>query len=277
MAVGDLITRDGQYEFNGLLFNAYSTTDTVKVLSCEGLFDLPPFKGTTSELGDDHGGVMNRHLLGMRYILMDIVLLASSKSAMYTTSRTITSILQPSSTEAALVFQRAGIGKQFVNARVRRFSGFRNEHVKERGRSPAAIEFVCPDPRKLAMVQSSQAIVIASGNTSQSGTVEMIGNFNGGAKPILEILGPVTNPRITNANDENRGIRLDVVVGVGSTLILDVAKRTATMGGVDVSSTIRTDNQWWNLMRGNNLITFTRSNSPANTGTLTVKWWNSYV
>jgi hypothetical protein len=105
----------------------------------------------------------------------------------------------------------------------------------------------------------------------------MAGNFIGGAKPILEIQGPVTNPRITNGGDSNRGIRLDLVISAGQTLILNANDRTATLGGVDQSDKIRTDNQWWVLNPGNNLITFTRSNTPASTGILTIKWWNSWT
>lgn len=276
MAAGDLITRDGQYEYNGLLFNdSKSDNEALKVLSCEGLFDFPVIKGLESELGDDHGGAMGRQLFSMRRIVMDIVLLTSSRANTYTKSENIASLLQPDPTPLPLVFQRAGVGKRFVNAKVKRFSGFRNDWLREFGQSGAAVEFVAPDPRKLAMVQSSQQIVIASGGTTNQGTVNMGGNFKGGARPILEIAGPVTNPRITNAGDESRAVRIDVVVGTGQTLILDSRDRTAKLGGVD--QPLRSDNQWWVLNPGNNLVTFTRSNAPANTGTLTIKWWNSYV
>jgi hypothetical protein len=68
-----------------------------------------------------------------------------------------------------------------------------------------------------------------------------------------------------------------MVIASGQTLILDANDRSVTLAGVDMSGNVRTDNQWWNLMPGANLITFTRTNTPANTSTLTVKWWDSFV
>lgn len=276
--IGGAIDRDGQYEFNGILFNnALSDTDSLKVITCDGLFDLPQFKGSINEHDDDHGGQVNRHLLSMRRVTMELVYLSSSKEDTYLTTEEIAERLQPLSLAVPLVFRRPGVGTRFVNARVSRFTGFRNDWDKSRGLSPAAVEFLCPDPRKLALVQSNQAIVIPASGTNNSGTITMLGNFRGGARPILELAGPWTNPRIANAGDENRSLKLDMVINSGETLVIDFATRTITLAGVDHSDKVRTDNQWWVLNPGANLITATRSNTPANTATLTVKWWDSYA
>lgn len=278
MPAGDLITKDGQYEFLSLLLNSGNESNGIKVIRTQGLFDLPPFKGFEAELDDDHGGTVGRKLLSMRRFTMELEIMAvGDKGLMMNTIDVVNGTFQPRQVVNPLVFQRPYVGKRFVNARVSRFSGLDSNWTREMGRATALAEFVAPDPRKLALVQSSQVITIASGGVTQSGTVAMAGNFLGGAKPILEIQGPVTNPRITNAGDSNRGMRLDLVINTGQTLILNANDRTATMGGVDQSDKIRTDNQWWVLNPGDNLITFTRSNSPANTGILTVKWWNSWT
>lgn len=278
MSAGDLITRDGQYELNGLLLNDKITdNDTLRVVHTIGLFDLPEMKISDSELQDDHGGSVGRDLLTMRRITMDLAIMATTKSNLYTKIREVAAAFQPQETLVSFVFQRAGIGKMWLPVRPRRLGGFDTSSRLDHGYAEGSVMLLAPDPRKLAFVQSSQAIVIASGGTTNTGTVNMGGNFRGGAKPILEIAGPTTNPRINNAADGNRGIRIDMVIAAGQTLIVNANDRSVTMAGVDMSGNVRSDNQWWNLMPGDNLITFTRSNTPANTSTLTVKWWDSFV
>lgn len=278
MAEGDLIVRDGQYEFNGVLLNDKATeNDTIRVVGTSGLFDLPDMKVTDSELQDDHGGQVGRDLLTMRRIIMDLAIVATTKANLYTKVREVAAAFQPQSVLLSLIFQRAGIGKMWIPVRPRRLSGFDTSARMDHGYAEGSVMLLAPDPRKLNHAQSSQAIVIAASGTNNSGTVNMNGNFKGGAKPILEIAGPTTNPRITNAADGGRAIRIDMVIPSGQTLIVNAHDRTVTMGGVDYSASVRTDNQWWNLMPGGNLITFTRTNTPVNTSTLTVKWWDSFV
>lgn len=276
--IGGVIDRDGQYEFNGILFNnALADTGSLKVITCEGLFDLPQFKGSTSEHDDDHGGQVNRHLLSMRRVVMELAYLSSSKEDMYLTTEEIAERLQPTSVAIPLVFRRPGVGTRFVNARVSRFTGFRNDWDKSRGLSTAAVEFVCPDPRKLAYVQKSVTITIPTSQTLKQEICNNEGNFLGGAKPIFEITGPATNPRIGNNEDALRSMKLDMTIPAGQTLVINSHDRTITMGGVDHSDKVRTDNQWWVLVRGNNTVTLLRSDTPANTATMLVKWWDSYA
>ena len=275
MAAGDLITKDGQYEFNGILFNDAADGNAVKVIRTQGLFDLPDLKTNEVDTPEDHGGTVGKSVFSMRRIVMEIVVLATIKTNMYTKTRAITAAMQPSELLLPLVYQRPVIGKQFINVKASKFSGFDSEYAKEYGQSPATVMLVAPDPRKLSFVQSNQVITIASGGTTNSGTINMLGNFVGGAKPILEIAGPATNPRISNAADGGRSIRIDVVVNTGQTLIIDFNTRSVTLGGVEQA--IRTDNEWWVLKPGNNLITYTRTNSPANTSAMTVRWWDSWA
>lgn len=278
VAAGGLITRDGQYEFNGILMNdSVGDRDTLRVIKTSGLFNLPDMKTVDSEMQDDHGGQVGRDLFAMRYITMDLSLIASTKANLYSKIDELREAFQTQEALLPLYFQRAGIGKRFIKARPRRLGGFDTSARMDHGRADGSLMLLAPDPRILEEPQRSQDIVIASGGTTNSGTVSMLGNFKGGAKPILEIAGPTTNPRITNAADEGRAIRIDMVIAAGQTLILDANDRSVTLAGVDMSANVRTDNQWWNLLAGNNLITFTRSNTPANTSTLTVKWWDSFA
>src|SRR5687767_433473 len=204
MPAGDLIVKDGQYEYNGILFNDAVDGDAVRVIRTQGLFDLPDVKSNEVDTAEDHGGSIGRTVLAMRRIIMEFTVLASTSTLMHTKTRSIAAALQPYGVVLPLVYQRPGIGKQFLNVRVSKFTGFDTTYEKEHGESPATAMLVAPDPRKLAFVQSSQVLTILSGGTTVSGSVSMAGDFIGGAKPIFEIAGPVTNPRISNAQDENR-------------------------------------------------------------------------
>lgn len=275
MAAGDLVVKDGQYEFNGILFNDAADGNAVKMITTQGLFDLPDVKVNEVDTPEDHGGTIGRPVFAMRRLVLQFTVLATTPTLMYTKTRAITAALQPQDLLLPFVYQRPVVGKQFVNVKVSKFTGFDSSYEKERGSSPATAMLVAPDPRKLSFVQSSQTIVIASSGTTNSGTVNMAGDFVGGAKPILEIAGPATNPRISNAADGGRSLKIDVVIAAGQTLIVNFNTRSVTLGGIEQA--VRTDNQWWVLRSGNNLLAYTRSNSPANTSTMTVKWWNSWA
>ncbi len=278
MPTPSLITRDGQYEFNGLLLNdAITDLDTVRVAKVSGLFDLPDSKVTEVELQDDHGGSIGRELLSMRRIVMDLWVKSASPANMYAKLQAIADTFQPRQSTLPLFFRRASIGTLFLPVRPRMLGGFDTGWNMEGGLAIGSVMLVAPDPRKLSITDKSLVITIAASGTTASDTAAMGGNFNGGAKPILEIDGPVTNPRIANAGDGGRTIKIDMVISTGQKLVIDTATRSVTISGVDQSANVRSDNQWWVLNRGNNLITFTRSNTPANTGVLTVKWNDAYV
>lgn len=275
MAAGDLITRDGQYEFSNLLFN---NGDWLQVESIEGLFDLPPTKSSgDSEMVNEHGERLGRDLLQSKEIIMVIGVSANTDGDLYLRKRAVSQAFQPRSDLLPLVYQMAGTGKLYIPVRPRRLNGFQlNYSVAMTRISRAAALLKAPDPRILSFNESTQPIQIASGATSAQADITMGGNFRDGAWPILEIAGPATNPRITN-NVSGRTIRIDNVIEAGQTLIVDVKARTVTKGGIDAFSSVRNDNQWWTLLPGTQTISWTRADSPANTATLTVRWRNSYA
>lgn len=208
---------------------------------------------------------------------MDIYIKASTAANMYNKIKAVEDAFQLRASVLPLFFRRAGIGDLFVNVRPRKLGGFDTGWDQQGGLTKGSILLVAPDPRKFSITDNADVLTIASGGTTTSQTVTMGGNFNGGARPILEIDGPVTNPRIQNAGDGNRTIKIDMVISSGQKLVINTATRAVTISGVDQSANVRSDNQWWVLNRGGNLITFSRSNTPANTGVLTVKWNDAYV
>lgn len=145
-------------------------------------------------------------------------------------------------------------------------------HVKGRG-VPAGFRFEALDPRFYSTTEFSQTITIAAGSSSNSATIANAGDTE--SSPILEIQGPAVNPRISNGADANRQVKIDITLTALETLIVDVGAKTATLAGVDKYGSVRTDNQWFDIIPGNNLITFSRTGTTG-AAVLTVKWRDAY-
>jgi len=279
MPAGDLITKNGQYEFNGLLMNDGAFPVGIMVEKVTGLYELPPFKSTgDSESPDTHGGKTGRDLLSKRIIVMDLAVYSDTDAEMNAKLRAIAGVFQPQDALLPFVYQKAGLGKLRLEARPRRLGGFDSNYDQAMGLSKGSVMLVADDPRIYDFLETAVNIVIPANQLGPiSGNVNMIGNFKGGAYPVLTITGPVTNPRIQNMGDGGKTIRIDIVVPAGQALVIDTQKRTILLNGVDEYDTKRSDNEWWVLRPGVNEVKFSRSNNVANQGTLEVRYRSAYV
>lgn len=276
MAAGDLITRDGQYEFNGILFN---NGTNLMVPSTTGIFDLPDTKVAEFEQLDDDGGYLGTSLLAMRRIGIDVLVMGTATVVQQTLDQLKTA-LQPSDIDKEFVYQRPGIGKRVIMARPRKMGGFASDWSMAKTNdalSRGSILLVAPDPRAFTLPLATAVVTIPASALSASATATQLGYFARGAWPILSIAGPATNPRIQNAADGNRSIKIDIVISAGQTLVIDVKNRSVKLNGVDSYASVRSDNQWWRLMPGANLITYSRSVAPATASALTVTWGHTYL
>jgi hypothetical protein len=92
---------------------------------------------------------------------------------------------------------------------------------------------------------------------------------------VLELVGPITNPRITN---QTNGVYVELLVSVagGQTAIIDGKAFTALRGATNDIGSIRHSGarQWMLLEPGNNSIRVTRT---AGTGTLTTRFRPVYL
>jgi phage-related protein len=268
IAVGDLVVANYQYVYQGVLLGSGTNYRTEKV---EGLLSMPDLEVFDSDRNDDHGAYVGRSLLRPRIVQMDVAVLMETLATMTdmeTALRTLSTALNPlpGRTTAQLVFQRPGTGKRYVNARCTRRS-FPSTYEVPHGLARGAIEFKCADPRIYSLTETSVAIVL-TGVSSNSGTVTNGGDFP--HRPVLEILGPAVNPRISNAQDGNKSIKVDITLSAAETLIIDTFNRTVTLAGANRYDVVRNDNQWWELKPGANTITMNRTGTTGN-ATLTVK------
>lgn len=273
MAAGDLITADYQYEFRNLLFGAQTDLITERVT---GLLAMGA-RDTDQDRQNDHGSFPGMMVMGKRIIQFDMKVtgspgtdiegrLALVRSVFQVPRKRYARVLEP------FVFQRPGLGKRVLYVRCTK-RDFVSEYSTARGVASGSVELVAPDPLIYSLAVHQEALTIASGATTTSEVLVNTGDFVDGFLPKFTITGPATNPRVGNAQDDNRQVRTSMVLGATDTLVIDTKTKVVTVNGVRQFGVIRNDNQWWALLPGNNTVSYSRD--AGNTGassTCTVTW-----
>jgi hypothetical protein len=259
MAVGDLITGNPglpQYEWLGQLMG--SGTDWV-VEKVKGLIDLPDVKSGDVErdIGAGWGDFPGVVEYKARYIEFDLKIRADTVAGIEGYINTAKSIFLATKM-GQLVYQRPNGSKLYAWARPDKMD-FESSYDVAHRLYVGSVRLKCANPRIYALAEVVTTLTIPNtlntitGNVTNNGTVD--------ASPILEIDYPCTNPRIINAADANRSIKIDVVLTAGQTLVIDTKNMVATIAGSIVAT--RSDNQWWHLKPGVNSITYNRSGGGA--------------
>lgn len=256
MAAGDLITANYQYEYSGLLMGAGTSYIVERV---EGLYSLPDIKSRDSDRQDEHGQYSGVDLLSGRRLVVRLAFNETSASSLESLLANAGRAFRPGTVEEPFVFQRpAQGGKRFVTAKTKRKS-FDQEidwHYA-RGVGRGIVELQASDPRIYSMTLKSQQVTLAGGASSASDLlIENDGDFETYA--TITLTGPTSDPRIQNATDDNREIKLDIDITT-ETLVIDTNRKTVTVDGVDRYDVVRSDSQWWKIQPGPNTIKYNRT------------------
>lgn len=89
--------------------------------------------------------------------------------------------------------------------------------------------------------------------------------------PIWEVVGPATNPRLSNITT-NTTINYMGAVNAGQTLTIDMMNKTAKIAGTSVVNNITGD--WVYFVKGNNRVSYTADNNDAISSTI---YWQEVV
>lgn len=272
------ITADFQYEFKSLLMGSGTLYVVEEV---EGLLGPPNVNANDDDKGYHHGANMGRHTLGSRRIQMKIGIKdVPGSSGIETRIDELVANLTPSSarTEFPLTFQRPGRGIRKVNCRVTRGPQIISDWALARGFADGVmIQFVATDPRVYSNTAGTPLVVTLASVASNSdtlnntvGTWDELDTFQG-SPPVITLTGPALNPRIANAAAANRSIKISHSLPSGQNIVIDVAKRTVTVNGTLNYSVIPDDNQWWEVMKGSQSITYSRTGTTG-TSTATIAY-----
>lgn len=270
----DRIEQDGQYQFNPansdheILFNGRDHP-LVKVMSMQGLFGLPELRKQNFERQAGDGGIPGTPFYSLRIITAEVAVLANTRWDTHQAIMDITEALQADSEDGVLLFRKPRVGTRMVWCRPTRLA-FPSNNDTWTGMARGVIEWEAYDPRIYSAHLKTLTISVPPGQTSAVGTLHMAGNWRRGVPALVEITGPGSDIIVANNDHENRQLRLNAPVASNETLLLDTGRYTVTDVGTGESrrSKLARDNQWWHLVKGDNVISAQRS---TNVGTMTVK------
>lgn len=243
MAVGDLITGDGQLEFNNYLLGDDEITFMNSITGWE---DLPPIDSSNTLRPSSHGAWVGKKLVGQRIITWsgkfapeDIVewnnLLTELKQA----------FTCPMDTEEYSLVVRTRGESKLVFGTVSARSIPMDYSYSYYGAS-VTIQFECSDPRKYSLGENTRFLSMPSdtedgldyplvypldyGVDALTNTGNM---FNDGSAPtpvLLTFHGPVTNPVLVNTTT-NQTLGFDIVLAGSDTLVVDTRRGTVLLNG----------------------------------------------
>lgn len=281
--LGDLITDDYQYQFGEFLFGSLTSYVTTQV---DGLLSLAGARLADTDLSSDHGSVSGALTLPKRIVTFDVTIvgtpgndienkLAAARAAFQTPK------LRKSRTEKPFCFQRPNAPKKWLLARCTK-RDWSSTYEVAHGYAAGSVELTCSDPRIYSTLLATSTINMGIGASTNNITFVNNGDFEDGARPVITLTGPFTNPRIQNESDDDRTIALDVTIGAGDIMVIDTAVRTvklSTDAGVtfdDAEQYLRTDNQWWTIMPGANTVVAQRTSTGA-IGECKLEWYDVYA
>lgn len=270
-----------QYQFRSLVFGA-GTDYRTEVL--RGLLSLPSVRSSDSERQDDHGSFGGLDLMGNRIIDgtmwfegsagTDIEAKAEVLREIFTVGRKSATVAEP------FYFRRPGLDLRMVLVKCRA-RNIDSDYELAKGLGRCDFQLVGTDPLIYSTVEKSSQIVLATNALTGSATFTNDGDYVDGASPVITIGGPATNPRIANAADGNRQIKIDIVLGAGDTLEIDTQRKTVTLNPattkVNRYDAVRADSQWFALLPGANVVSYSRaSGNVGSSSTLTLKFKDTY-
>ncbi|WP_189061280.1 phage distal tail protein [Longimycelium tulufanense] len=270
MAAGDLLTVDGQIEWRGLLLGS-GTVYGWRFLT--GWLDLPGMRDGDQELVGRHGAQPGQMLAEPRIVEFGFHIRGphTEFSDAVDLLRTATAPTE-NPVEEPLIIQLQG-RKHLVIARCTHRSIPTDKHFAV-GYTQGALRWKATNPRLLELPRQTPstrlpaptgsgvsfplAFPLDFGPGQSGGELVVTNQGTGHAEPVWAITGPVTGPRITNADT---GARLwfedDYTLPAGHTLELTYHDRTVLLGsGVSRSNRLRF-REWFTLPPGTTRIRYT--------------------
>lgn len=268
---GELITRDAQLEFNGLLLG--DRTD-FEITSLTGWSSTPPVDSGNAARAGDHGSSSGRPLAQQRIVTVEFNL--TPESALDTEAAVdlieAATVLAEDATELPIVVRPYGIDSaRIVFGKVLREDLPMAQGYQHR-RDSCAIQWECSDPRKYSLALQELDIVqpgVGSGGLDWPLTYPLdwgdpgspaLGNaVNHGrapSNPVITFTGPVTTPNLLNFFT-NQMIEVDLDVADGQHLVIDTNTGLITyLGGVYGPTAASVPVRMWKLAPGPNPLVF---------------------
>lgn len=290
MAVGDLITTDGQLEWRGTLLGSGSP---YRMTGLEGWLDLAEIRGTDPERPNRHGLFQGGQLTGKRVITFSYLITGVPRAAFGSTVGRLRTITAPAEQplEEPLVVRLDGQSWQ-ANARcVRRIINLEKYYAV--GYTTGAIQWQATDPRIYSLVEQVAVTALPAPPTDglrfplvfpldfgagRPGGRLVAGNDGAVASwPVWEITGPVTGPVISDL-DSGQRLVFDpgFTVDRGQRLVIDTDARTVLLNGVNRNDRLLT-RQWFPIPAGGSVQVGFSAGSYDSAALLSVRWRDATI
>lgn len=225
-----------------------------------------------------------RTLLAPRFLIVELVIMATTFETLQTARRTLTAALNPKKGAGTLKYKPDPAGVEYgISCFIEQGADFSNPV------SPAAevatISFRCPDPAWYNTTPSAPTVVVPAGglsipisipmSISKAAKTETITNAGDLARyPVITAPGPFSDPLIKN-DTTGKYLKLEgLSVASGETLTVDMSARTVAVAGVSYIDRVTAESEFWPLERGANSVTITVESGGA---TFTVTYNTPYL
>lgn len=268
MALGDLVTVPYMFEFNSFAWGGTTDYDIYNVGNLLSTY----IRSDSSDRFGRHGGSAARMYASMKTSTFDIRIRATTDTDFETKRLALGTAFAPivdPKDSLWMVFMLPGAGTNKVVMKSRPLSvdpQVDRDFALKYPKFVVRMEHV--DPLIYGLTENSQSFTMPS----DTRTINNAGN--GKTNWRLSVVGPITNPVITN-NTTGQTITFDGLILNGTqVLTLDSSDSTAVVNGESVYIYIASGFSWWSLPPGNTSITV--SGTTATTAAATLFWRNGY-
>lgn len=268
MALGDLVTESYGFEFNGLGIGAGSSYDLLEV---NDLLGFEARSDSVTRFGR-HGGSGGRHYAEMKNIVIKGNVLATTDTD-YANKRTSLAsafrIIKNPADAKPLIFAlpNASLTKVQVLARPTRCDvPLDRQAALKYPKFDIRMEIL--DPVIYSFVEHTSSFIFPT----DTNTINNAGNED--TPWELAIVGPATNPIVTNMATGQFISFTNLILNGAQTLVLDSSNSTAKVNGTSVANYFNTGFSWWNLPPGNTDIKVEATTALSGSAMLT--WRDGY-
>lgn len=267
MALGDLITEAFGFEFNGLGIGAGTNYDLIEV---SDLLGFNARSDSVTRFGR-HGGTGGRHYAEMKNITIKGKVLCTSDTDYQNKRLAMVAALRPIKDPAdALPLIFALPGSTLVKVQVLA----RPIRVDLPLNRTAALKYPEYDIRMEILDPIIYSLVAKTSSFVFPEDTNTVNNAGNEASPwTLAVVGPATNPIITNVATGQFLSFTNLILNGAQTLILDSSSSTARVNGVSVPN-FSEGFSWWDLEPGNTDIKVEATTALSGSALLT--WRDGY-
>ena len=280
-----------QFSFNG--FNFGGAGSVYQILEVDGLESLPDLRVQDDNRGFNDGMFTGRDFYSGRTLLFMLNIFAGNGNSAQQNFNLLQNALNPvqqlTTSNGLLQWQLGATDSvQRLTARVRSRKAIIDPEYTF-GFIRAQITFFAPDPKyydDTATTITLNPLTAAGGRTFNKSFSYNYGaaipnlftvTNNGWAttNPSITVVGPVTNPTITNTTT-GQFLTVNVTLGSSDSLVFDLENKNITLNGSSARNLLATGSQWFGAPSGSTQFSFTGVSGSSGT-TATIVYRNAYV